>query len=175
METTTILLIDCNPSTNTGETLEAMLASARLGQQLRREVVVDPGQIKFDRSWIAKSNDHGSSLIFLVLPRKLFAQGAALLQALTKAEPQIPIIIVVEACLPTETLELLRRGAADYLTSPLRFADTLPRVWRLLDQLDHRESVSAILTERVGPKRLIGQTAAFVTEVKKIPLIAKSD
>ena len=175
MERTTILVIDCNPGENTGETLEAMLASSRFGQKLRREVVVDPSQIQLDRNWFRESDECNSSLIFLILHLQQSAQGGALIQSIKRAQPQIPIIIVIEECGPVETLELLQKGASDFITPPLRVADTLPRVWRLLDTLNHRESVVQILMERVGLKRLIGQTANFMAEVKKIPLIARCD
>src|SRR5260370_10784573 len=72
-------------------------------------------------------------------------------------------------------LELLQRGASDFITPPLRAGDALPRVWRLLDRPSSAESVVRALTERAGLKLLIGQTESFLAEVKKIPLIARCD
>jgi two-component system response regulator GlrR len=175
MDRTTILLIDCNPQENTGETLEAMLAASRLGQNLRREVVVDASQIQLDPGWFQDAAAGPSSLIFLILHLQQAVQGGALIQSIKQAQPHVPIIIVIEECGPVETLELLQKGASDFITPPLRVVDTLPRVWRLLDRLSRRETVVQMLMERVGLKRLIGHTANFLAEVKKIPLIARCD
>jgi two-component system, NtrC family, response regulator GlrR len=175
MEQTTILLIDCNPRENTGETLETMLAASRLGQKIRREVVMDPSQIQLNHNWFRDTTEGQSSLIFIILHLHQIAQGGHLIQSIKQAQPDIPIIIVIEECGPEETLQLLQKGAADFVTPPLRVVDILPRVWRLLEQLSRRESKVQGLMERVGLKRLIGQTANFLAEVKKIPLIARCD
>ncbi len=170
---TTILLLDCNLGEHTGETLETMLTTARLGATLRREIITDASQMWLDRDWCGARAEFRPALIFLLLPPAQTAAGGALLQALKSALSDVPVIVVTEACGPVETLELLQQGAADFITPPLRVADTLPRVWRLLTQLTRRESIVQTLLERVGLKLLIGQTANFLAEVKKIPLIAR--
>ena len=175
MTQASILLIDCNPGENLGERLEEMLASSRLGDKVRREVLVDPDQIQLDCHWFDDPNDFSPSLSFLILRRGQSDQGKVLIQAIKRAQPKIPIIVVIEECGPVATLELLQQGASDFITPPLRVADTLPRVWRLLDQLGRRESVVQTLMERVGLKALIGQAANFLAEVRKIPFIARCD
>ena len=167
----TLVLIDCNPQDSTGEQLESMLASAGVGDQLRREIVVDPAHITFDRTWFSNQ----SSLIFLLLLPVHAESGGALIQSIKKEQPDIPIIVVVDALGPVDTLELLRKGASDLITPPLKVSDTLPRVWRLLEQLDARASTIRNLMERVGLKSLVGQAPNFLAEIKKIPLIARCD
>jgi DNA-binding NtrC family response regulator len=82
---------------------------------------------------------------------------------------------VIEGCGPGQTLALLQKGAADFLTLPLKAADTLPRTWRLLHQLHGQEGIVVAIKERVGLKCLIGKSENFLAQVKKVPLIARCD
>ncbi len=175
MSKTILLLIDCSPAENTGETLEAMLTTARLGEQLQREVVVDPSQIQIDAAWFKTRAQGRPSLAFLILSPDQFAQSGSLIQSIKKHQPGLPIVVVAERVGPVETLELLQKGATDFITPPLRLTDTLARVWRLLDRARTREGVIQTLTENFGMKLLIGDSANFVAEIKKIPPIAKCD
>jgi DNA-binding NtrC family response regulator len=76
---------------------------------------------------------------------------------------------------PSDTLELFRQGASDLITLPLRTGDTLPRVWRLLEQQERRKNIVHTLVERVRLKLMVGQAPNFLAEVKKVPLIARCD
>ncbi len=170
----TLLLIDCNAHNNTGEQLEAMLASAGVGDQLKREIVVDPAQLTFDHTSLGV-NGNKAALIFLLLPPGHAEAGGALIQAIRKDQPDLPIIAVADQLGTTDTLELFRMGASDLITLPLRTDDTLPRVWRLLEQHERRKNVVHTLVERVRLKLMVGQAPNFLAEVKKIPLIARCD
>jgi DNA-binding NtrC family response regulator len=170
----TLLLIDCNAHNNTGEQLEAMLASAGVGDQLKREVVVDPAQLTFEHVSLGANGDK-AALIFLLLPSGYVEPGSALIHSIRKDQPDLPIIAVVDQLGATDTLELFRLGASDLITLPLRAGDTLPRVWRLLEQQERRKNVVHTLVERVRLKLMVGQAPNFLAEVKKIPLIARCD
>jgi len=167
-----ILLLDFVPRQNTGEDLERLLASSCMPSTLRREVFADVIQQALDLNWLADSD---SSLVFLVLPHRALDQAPILIQSIKGPQPEIPIMVVIDGCSPDETLNVLQAGAADFLTPPLRPADTLPRVWRLLDRLSRKDKFAQALKESVGLKRLIGRTPVFLGELKKIPLIARCD
>ena len=173
MQQTKILLIDCNPRENIGDTLETILKSSRLKGKLQREVIVDPGQIQSDR--FGEHNNFNASLVFLILPPEELQRGGALIQSIKKRQPELPIIVVIEDCGPIETLALLRNGASDFITPPLKGADTLARAWRQLERGHSQGNMVHSLKERVGLKLLIGKTASFLAEIKKIPLIARCD
>ncbi len=172
---TKILLIDCNPGEPTGDTLETILKSSHLPAELRREVIMDSGEIQGDWERFGGSDNANPSLVFLILPRQDLHQGGIMIQTIKRQDPEVPIIVVIEDCGPLETLELLQKGASEFVTPPLTAADTLPRAWRLLDQLRGRERMVDALKEKVGLKRLIGKTATFLAEIRKIPLIARCD
>src|SRR5215813_1684731 len=167
-----ILLLDFVPRQNTGEDLERLLAASCMPSTLQREVFADVGQPNLDLNWLADSD---SSLVFLVLPHYALDQAPILIQSIKGPDPEIPIMVVIDGCSPDETLKVLQAGAADFLTPPLRPADTLPRVWRLLDRLSRKDKFAQALKESVGLKRLIGRTPVFLAELKKIPLIARCD
>ena len=175
MKHTKILLIDCNPHENIGDVLELILTSAPLETTLRREIITDLGQLNSDWNWLDHDSLRESGIIFLVLPNRKSSQDAALIQSLNLQRPEIPIIVVVDNCGPDETLELLRNGASDFVTPPLRSADILARTWRLLNRSQTRNNVVHATKQEVGLKLLIGKTSSFQGEIKKIPLIARCD
>jgi DNA-binding NtrC family response regulator len=163
-----ILLIDGTPHENIGKMLESILASSPWDITVRREPIVDLNPIDHDLL-------HESGMIFVILPKLQSSQDAALIQSLNLQRPEIPIIVVVEDCGPGETLELLRNGASDFVTPPLRSADILARTWRLLNRPQTRDRVVHAAKQETGLKLLIGKTSNFLGEIKKIPLIARCD
>jgi two-component system, NtrC family, response regulator GlrR len=167
-----ILLLDCKPHESTGEELERLLTSSHLASSLRREVFAEASQVSFDLSWLA---DADSCLVFLVLAHQALDQAAILIRSIRAQDPEIPIMAVIDGCNPDETLKVLQEGAADFLIPPIRVDDTLPRVRRLLAQLNRRDNFAQALKERVGLKRLVGTTPVFQAEVRKIPLITRCD
>jgi len=167
-----ILLLDCKPRESTGEELERLLTSSHLASTLRREVFPEVSQVSFDLSWLA---DADSCLVFLVLAHQALDQAPVLIRSIRTQEPEIPIMAVIDGCNPDEILKVLQEGAADFLIPPIRVADTLPRVRRLLDQLNRRDRFAQALKQTVGLKRLIGRTPVFQAEVRKIPLITRCD
>jgi DNA-binding NtrC family response regulator len=152
-----------------------MLTNARLGEEMQREVVVDSGQIQIDAGWFKTRAHTRPSLAFLILSPDQLPQSGSLIQSIRRQQPELPIVVVAENAGPVETLELLQKGATDFITPPLRVTDTLPRVWRLLERARSHEQVIQTLTENFGMKLLIGDSPNFVGEIKKIPLIAKCD
>jgi DNA-binding NtrC family response regulator len=95
--------------------------------------------------------------------------------SIKKDMPELPVIIVIDDCSPDEAISLLKLGASDFLTPPLKAIDVLPRIWRIIQQRDKRSSLTHKLKEQLGLRQLIGKTPAFLSEVKKIPIMANCD
>jgi DNA-binding NtrC family response regulator len=89
--------------------------------------------------------------------------------------PKIPLLVVVDEADPDEMIDWIRQLAADFLTKPLKKIDVLPRIWRLLDQSSESESELLRVKEELGMRQLVGESDAFLTEIEKLPLVAKCD
>jgi two-component system response regulator GlrR len=87
----------------------------------------------------------------------------------------LPYIAVVKECEPETVSELLQQGAADFVTHPLRPFEVLPRVWRLLNRRDGDLETEATFKNITNFQHLVGESQDFITQVRKIPLVAKCD
>lgn len=170
-----VLIVDCDSKENIGDTLEAILLSSRSKANIRRSVIAEGQGASLDKEWFQNYSDFEPAVVFLALPRPSFQHSCTLIQSISAYWCNAPLIVVLAECNPAETLELLRKGASDFITLPLRAADTLARVWRLLEQRQSPQNVVHALKEKVGLRLLIGKAPVFSAEVKKIPLIAQSD
>jgi DNA-binding NtrC family response regulator len=114
-------------------------------------------------------------IIFVALSGELLRRLGEDFKAFTREAAPAPCIVVLEEGGPGETFELLQHGAVDFVIAPLREADVLPRVWRLLEHARRAEALPRALDERLGLRNIIGQSPAFLSETKKIPLVAKCE
>jgi two-component system, NtrC family, response regulator GlrR len=114
-------------------------------------------------------------LIFAILSAKLLESPEALLQSLRRQIPEGPIIAVMDRGEPERIFQLLELGVEDFLVPPLRACDVLPRVWRLLEREDRRETIVSRLKEKLGLRHLIGESPSFIAAIEKVPLVARCD
>jgi DNA-binding NtrC family response regulator len=70
---------------------------------------------------------------------------------------------------------MLKLGAADFITPPLKANDILPRLWRLLEHKQHTQSLTHKFKEKLGLKQMVGESPTFLDETKKIPVLARCD
>ena len=89
--------------------------------------------------------------------------------------PTTPLLVVVDEAEPDEMIEWIRQLAADFITKPLKKIDVLPRIWRLLDQSSESETELMQIKEELGMRQLVGESEAFLSEIEKLPLLAKCD
>lgn len=112
-------------------------------------------------------------LIFLVSSREVLEQSKSLLASIRRVAADIPIIATIDSLAPEQAFELLKVGAADFITAPFKATDVLPRAWRLVKQIypDQNQTAQA----EYQSKQLIGDSPVFRNEANKIPLIAACD
>jgi DNA-binding NtrC family response regulator len=122
----------------------------------------------------AAVSDFAPDVILLVLSAASAERAEDLLRSLREFR-RTPCVFVVERCEPDEMFALLKLGAADFITLPLSPGDVLPRVWRLLGQRQRATDEHRALKERLGLRNIVGESAAFQNEIKKIPLVARCD
>jgi two-component system response regulator GlrR len=109
-------------------------------------------------------------VLFTVLPGS-HLETTKLLRSTKQAAPNIPIIVVLETCEPDQIVELLSAGAVDFVTLPLRAPDVLPRAWKWIRPAMSDPKVAP----HPGFKKVIGQSPAFLDQLRRIPMIARCD
>lgn len=169
-----ILLLDCNPAYDLDVTLRGIFESpASPNEKLLYESihVFEPNVPV--RNLSKAVTDFDPDVLLFFLSHALLEKSCNLFQSMRKECMEIPILLIVDEYQPDEMFDLLKLGADDFIALPLRAMDIFPRIWRLLRYKHHEDTLTYKLKERLGLKQLVGESHAFVTEVKKIPIIAK--
>ncbi|HEY4492118.1 MAG TPA: sigma 54-interacting transcriptional regulator, partial [Acidobacteriota bacterium] len=104
----------------------------------------------------------------------VFPQMAAVVPVVKQKFPDVPILAVMEAD-DSLTFKLLEMGVDDFALSPIKPGEILLRIRRLLQKNALEDLVSQSIKQKFGLKQIIGEAASFLSEVNKIPVLAKSD
>ena len=170
-----ILLLDLNPADALCESLRTILDESFRSDftpQLRGVPSNDAASIEDFARTVSQLK---ASIVLVVLPSDLATKALTLLDSLRRHSPDVPVIAVVDASEPALMLQLLRHGASDFITPPLKPIDVVPRVCRLLEQVRQQGGPVHALKQTLGLKRLVGESPAFVAEISKFPIIARCD
>ena len=172
MKLAKVLVLDLNPAANASGALHDILESRPAGDgvELLSEVVSGgpgPGEL------LKLVSSAVPDVIFLVLSQGPHGAARELFGSRECGGSPAPVIVVSETCGADEMFEWLKLGAADFITTPLRDGDVLPRVWQQLERSPQRERRAQLLEGKLGTKLLVGESPAFLAEVNKIPLLAK--
>ena len=169
-----ILVLDLYPSTALALRLQSILkASARSDLSLSIQTLRIQGT-----SFPKRSIDDGLStkqpdLVFAIVQSLSHPWTEDLLLFLKGKIPDTPLIVVFEEGESDDVHNLLNLGISDFITLPLTPVTVLPRIWRLFEDKISPESFFRLLREKYGLQELLGNSPAFVAEVRKIPLVAK--
>jgi two-component system, NtrC family, response regulator GlrR len=140
---------------------------------LALETFVEESQRVKSGSVLDAFSNRSPALIFVVLPANRVATAGTLIQSIKAAGPAPPIIIILEAGEPTDILNLLDLGVADFITSPLTASEVLSRTWTLTRRF--KSETRPRPEVRTEVKRLIGESPVFLAEINKILMVAKCD
>ncbi|HEX4951631.1 MAG TPA: sigma-54 dependent transcriptional regulator [Blastocatellia bacterium] len=167
MKPTNLLLLNFPPFSKLGSDLRTILLESLTPEiQLHEENVERP------------SGRHLTDVLCRIKPAVTFLISQfnpsrpvqTVLDACKADETEPPIIVVTEENEPDEVFATLKLGAVDFITAPLKPINILPRLRRIL--ASHLFSLpESIATQH----KLIGQSPTFLSEVSKIPLVAKCD
>ena len=113
-------------------------------------------------------------VLFTVHPESL-EQTMTLLKVAHQVAHNIPIIVVLESCEPEQVVELLEHGAADFITSPLRASEVLPRALKAIKTPENNSRNRGVNGSQFGFKKVIGKSPVFLDQLRRIPMIAKCD
>ena len=176
MKEANIFLIDLNPSTDVGCTLRELIeSSTELNARVRYESSGDSKSVASGRELANTIARCELDLIIFVLSHCNLKETGELIQLVRKRFSVLPILFSVEKCRPDEMFSLLKFGATDFITPPLKNMEILPRLWRLLEHQHEQNTLTFRLKKKLGLKQLVGESLLFLDEIKKIPTIAKCD
>ena len=164
-----ILVFDLNPVSGSGSVLRRILESQSNPLLQIREEVTGSSDSGKDHLLRIIWNFH-PDIVFLVLA-PLLRGAKELLKAATKVRGAAPVIAVVEGEEPEDIFQLLKAGAVDFVTVPLKATEILPRVWQLLRETPCEDGQR--LKDELGLTHFVGASPAFLAEIRKIPLVAK--
>ena len=186
-----ILLLDLNPTAPVRQTLEAILKSSRrpLVELIEDSAGVDEtlyfSSTRGADPLLWRQDDENSlstlvssskpDLVFILLSPTLLESAAQLFQSFQGELSKVPCVVVVEAGEPDQMFKLLTLGADDFISPPLTTSKVLPRLWRLIGARDEEENSNFTLKEQLGLRKLVGKSPAFLSLVKKIPMVSKCD
>src|SRR5258706_2783873 len=106
------------------------------------------------------------------LPR---ASGMEILQAVTRGALEIPVVLVTAFVEPGAAMDAISRGAADYLAKPVDIVALRSTVGRALERQRLRGENRELRRGAVGPKALLGTSAAMLELYKQIAQVAPTD
>ena len=133
------------------------------------------GSPTFEKS-LKTVNCHWPGLVFIVLSAHNLEQAGELIHSIKKSYPKIKILVLFEDPTSEAIIALLRQGAGDVIGPPFLEANVIPRIWRILNcDKNPDEALLDLLKCNLGMRKLIGRNALFLSEVQKIPLIARCD
>jgi DNA-binding NtrC family response regulator len=114
-------------------------------------------------------------LTIMIVPAEasFFAQVAAIVAK--NGRPGCPFLLVLPESFAAEALRLLKAGASDFVLPPIRSADLLPRVLRLLRPCEAEDELIQHLKRVGGAKQIVGQSPLLLAQLRKLPSIARCD
>lgn len=118
---------------------------------------------------------HDSALTILMVPSTDHGQSlAAIIDLRRKTHPD-RILLAVPEGMSSQVPTLLQSGATDFILSPCRASDLLPRVCHLLRRPDDTSSLISKLKGLAGVRQIIGSSPALMAQVEKLPRFAGCD
>lgn len=123
----------------------------------------------------AKTRIEQIDIVLIVTSRPQILRYGSIVSCIKSRKSSMPIIIVDDTVAPEEIMEYFAIDVSDYIAAPLRAVDILPRIWRLIEY--GRESVTFThkIKSKIGLRRLVGESPAFLAVIGKIPAVAQSD
>ncbi len=105
--------------------------------------------------------------------------GAALLEAARARHPHLPVLVMTNHGSIEVAVELMKKGATDFITKPLEPSTLLPRIEKLLRTADLEGEVAdlrrTLAAQSGGRGALVGEAPAFRRMLDRLPLAARAD
>jgi two-component system response regulator GlrR len=140
--------------------------------------VLRPPLSVLEASWYGAAGTLPSTVpdvFFIVCPSNAPEELKALVEQMRNRLPQVPIILAAEHPSVDHMLGLLELNVDDFVTSPFREVDILPRVLKLTGNRHQDDAITRRLKAELGLRGLVGDTRQFLEVIKKLPRMARCD
>ncbi len=169
-----VLLIDFMTASPHLATLTSILEEAKI------HVVVESERAASIKDCLHQlCAEHHPSLVIQSVDRRTFSEDEAeTFGGFPDAFPvEVPVIVAAQNFEAAQIQTMLELGATDFITAPFSAESILPRVWRVLKHSEPGDVSKGRLQEKLAMQRLglIGQSPAFLQEIKKLSLLARCD
>ncbi len=114
-------------------------------------------------------------VVILTLEASLANPLEFLFAALRRIFPDRPVLAVTDQPDAFNILQMLELGASDFLLSPVRASELLPRLVRQAKIARREDAVVQRLKEQLGLKQIVGESAALLSELRRVPRFARCD
>lgn len=169
-----VLLIDFVAPSPQLATLMSLLEEARIQVLIANKRPSSSGR----EEWLDQlCAEHQPSLVIQSVDRRTLT-AEDIFASFPKSLPvEVPIIVAAQNFEAAQIRTMLELGATDFITPPFTAASILPRVWRLLRHNAPGAVSRGTLQENLAIQRLglVGQSRAFLDEIKKLSLLARCD
>lgn len=176
MKSAGALLLDVSTTNSLSSKLQGILESAftvTVSPYLLRNVSHSVAALEEELTQTVRRADAG--LIFLITSQVALDETRDVLATLKGIVPDVPVIVALEHCDPQQAFELLKIGAADFVTSPFEAIDVLPRAWKALKNFLGEDIPGPEDSRQQQFRQLIGQSPIFLQQAQKISLIASCE
>jgi two-component system, NtrC family, response regulator GlrR len=168
-----VLLTDFSSASPHLATLTSILEEAGI------QVIIETGRTKSseDRS-NASYLEHRPSLVIQSVDGLTLGDQDKMFADLPNPFPiKVPIIIAAQNFEAAQIQTMLELGATDFITPPFTAESILPRVWRLVKHNEPDAASRGMFQQKLAMRRLglVGQSQAFLDEIKKLSLLARCD
>ena len=127
-------------------------------------------------AWVSGTLAMGRpDLVLIAFGSLLYAAGQALIRSLRAADARLPLLAAAREWEVSQLKDFLSQGLSDFVTIPFRAWDVYPRIARLAGRLAKQDPVASGLKEKLGMRKLLGGSRAFLAEAGKIPMLARCD
>jgi two-component system, NtrC family, response regulator GlrR len=175
MSVVKLLLLNSDASQEFTTTLREILVGAAHPALRPCYKVSEPDEAASPDSLSRTMSKLKPDLCFVTAKSSLGRRVGELLEQIRACAPEARIIIGLEEAEPEQMVELLRLGALDFITPPLRAVDILPRIWRWTESAERPQFRSRPRSQHQELKHLVGRSDAFLEVINKIPAVARCD
>ncbi len=168
-----ILLLDFHNKRGIAASLGAILKGVCPIEPIACQVSADGKLDRFEQCVYETRSLPAEVLLFVLLPAFLQERAVSIINTVKQEFPRVTTAIVLESEEPDFVLEVIRCGVDEFFVPPFRAIDILPRVHRLLERAKPEEALIDTLKRKMGLRQLVGESAVFVEQMKKVPLVSK--